>query len=46
MSNLSSMKYGDKYMMMLQEGIRKSNHLEVFELSDNRITAQVAGSLM
>ena len=42
----SSMKFGDKYLTMLQEGIRKQANLEVFEFSDNRITSKVSGTLM
>lgn len=32
------MKYGDRYMTILQEGLKRTNNLEIFELNDNRIT--------
>jgi hypothetical protein len=40
------MKYGDRYINVLKEGIKKTANIEVFELSDNRITNETSGLLI
>jgi Ran GTPase-activating protein (RanGAP) involved in mRNA processing and transport len=40
------MKYGDKYMDVLQEGIKKVQGIENFQLANNRITSSISGRLI
>lgn len=40
------MKYGDRYLDSLQEGIKKVQSLEVFNFCDNRMTPRVSGDMI